>query len=167
MKTRDVMTEGARTCAPDHPLNCAAQIMWEHDCGCVPVVGDDGKAVGMITDRDICMAAYTQGRTLSEMQVSSAMSTDLVAVRDTDALDVAEQRMRERQVRRLPVLDAKGSVVGILSLSDIVRHTQTDARSNGAGPAKVTDTLAAICAPPERQADAPGGTAELMSTRLA
>ena len=154
MKTKDVMTEGARTCTPDHPLSCAAQIMWEHDCGCVPIVDHAGKAVGMITDRDICMAAYTQGRKLDEMQVGSAMSGRLVSVQATDDLDLAERRMRKHQVRRLPVLDEEQRVVGILSLSDIALSAQRKAPLGGVEPEKVTGTLAAICAPPIPNAEA-------------
>lgn len=131
--------------------------MWDNDCGSVPVVDEAGSAIAMITDRDICMAAYTQGRALGEISVASAMSSGLVAVHETDELEVAEALMREHQVRRLPVIDAKRRPVGVVSLSDLARQSQT-ARgvANGADPKLVTGTLAAICAPPSRDS-APGG----------
>jgi CBS domain-containing protein len=152
MKARDVMTRGARTCAPGDALNCAAQIMWENDCGCVPVVDEEGRAIGMITDRDVCMAAYTQGRTLAEIAVSSAMSTNLASVQEADELEVAEELMSAHQVRRLPVLDEERRVIGVLSLSDMVRTTD-GGRTDGLGAEQVTGTLAAICTPPSRDSD--------------
>src|SRR5689334_6521679 len=74
MKIAEFMTQGVYTVHPHDTLEKAAGVMWEHDCGAVPVVEHDGRVVAMITDRDICMAAYTQGRRLSAMRVDSAMS---------------------------------------------------------------------------------------------
>ena len=76
----------------------------------------------MLTDRDICMAAYTQGRPLGEMQVSSAMSRQLFSCRPEDSLAKAEEIMRTNRIRRLPVIDADRHLVGILSLDDIARE---------------------------------------------
>ena len=81
MNAGNLMTAGARTCSLIDSLNLAAQIMWENDCGCVPVVDDDGRAIAMITDRDICMAAYTQGKLLKDMPVSIAASRSLAVSR--------------------------------------------------------------------------------------
>jgi CBS domain-containing protein len=158
MKARDVMTAGARTCAAGDALNCAAQIMWDNDCGCVPVVDEQGRAIGMITDRDICMAAYTRGSTLADIEVGSAMSTRLISIQETDELAVADELMRVNQIRRLPVLDEERRVVGILSLSDVVRATDRG-RSDGVDAEQLTGTLAAICAPPSRDSAAMAATA--------
>jgi CBS domain-containing protein len=62
MSVKDLMTKNVKTCRPSDLLNAAARIMWEEDCGCVPVVGDDNQLVGMLTDRDICMATYTRNQ---------------------------------------------------------------------------------------------------------
>ena len=75
MKVEQLMSRDVKTCQATEMLNRAAQLMWENDCGCVPVVDEDGRAVGMITDRDVCMAAYTQGRLLDALPVASAMDS--------------------------------------------------------------------------------------------
>ena len=74
-RVREVMTKDVLTCSVSDRLNRAAQLMWESDCGCIPIVEEHGMLVGMLTDRDICMAAYTSGKPLSEISVTSAMST--------------------------------------------------------------------------------------------
>lgn len=68
MKVQDIMTADVETCRLDDTLDRPAAIMWERDCGVVPVVDDESRIVGMLTDRDICMAAYTQGRPLPEIR---------------------------------------------------------------------------------------------------
>ena len=74
MKIQNLMTRDVRTCRREDVLVEAARIMWENDCGSVPVVDAQRHVVGMITDRDICMAAYTRGQRLADMTVESAMS---------------------------------------------------------------------------------------------
>lgn len=122
MNVGELMTRDVRTCAPSDSMNDAARIMWERDCGCVPVVEADGTVVGMITDRDICMAAYTQGRRLMYMNVGSAASKNVVTVGPNDSIRRAEELMRDAQVHRLPVVDTAGRLVGLLSLSDLARR---------------------------------------------
>lgn len=121
-RARDLMSSGVATCRPDDSVNTAARLMWEHDCGCVPVVTGDGILVGMITDRDICMAAYTQGRRLEEIKVSRVMAKAVQSIAPDDTIESALQRMAEYQVRRLPVVDHWHHVIGILSLNDIARR---------------------------------------------
>src|SRR5438046_1875104 len=77
MKVEEIMSVDLETCRLEDTLNRPAQIMWEHDCGVVPVVDGEARVVGIITDRDICIAAYTQGRPLSEIPVSSACSQNV------------------------------------------------------------------------------------------
>src|SRR5689334_2631742 len=101
MKVSELMTRDVATCRATASLNDAARIMWERDCGCVPVVEESGVVVGMITDRDICMAAYTQGRRLTHMDVRSAASKSVTTIRADESLDRAKELMRDAQVRRL------------------------------------------------------------------
>lgn len=125
MKVEQLMTRTVRTCHPDDTLNTPAQIMWEHDCGCVPVVMDEeggARVVGMVTDRDICMAAYTQGRPLEAIRVSNAMSQRVCSCRPTDPLRVALNVLRANQLHRLPVVDSDDHLIGVLSLADIARE---------------------------------------------
>ena len=117
----DVMTSAPTPCRSGDSLDHAAHVMWERACGCVPVVDDEMRPIAMLTDRDICMAAYTQGRPLVDMRVGSAMSSRLLAADAREPLVDAERRMRSYGLRRLPVVDATGQLVGLLSLSDVAR----------------------------------------------
>jgi CBS domain-containing protein len=121
MKVEQLMTKEPHTCAAEDALAQAARIMWEHDCGCVPVLAGPGsrRLAGIVTDRDLCMAAYTQGRPLWEIPVRSVMATEPWTCHPDDALRDALRIMRHRQVRRLPVVDAQGNLLGLLSLSDV------------------------------------------------
>jgi CBS domain-containing protein len=112
MRIEDIMTKQLETCRADESLWVAARKMWEHDIGCLPVLGEDGRVTSVITDRDIAMAAYLQGKTLEEIKVSAAMSCRLVTVQPTDGLRVAEDRMRSAQVHRIPVVDVLGFLKG-------------------------------------------------------
>jgi CBS domain-containing protein len=124
MKVAEIMTRGVRTCLENDSINWAAQLMWENDVGCIPVLDCEGSLAGIITDRDICMAAYTQGRRLSDMTVGTAASKNVATVKENDTLHHAEQVMHDMQVRRLPVLDDKLQLVGILSIGDLARHAR-------------------------------------------
>jgi CBS domain-containing protein len=119
MKVQDVMTRSPLTCFIQDPLHIAAQRLWERDCGCLPVVDPDQRPIAMITDRDICMAAFTTGKPLHELQVGQAMSKEVVACRDGDDLAAASARMAQHRVRRVPVVDSRGVLCGVLSLNDL------------------------------------------------
>lgn len=149
MNASDVMTRAVQSCGAGENLQRAAQIMWENDCGIVPVVDGEGRVVGMVTDRDICMAAYTQGRPLWQIPVSASMAKKVHGVRESDPVEVVEALMREVRVRRVPVLDADGRLKGILSMNDLARHVHRPAGRKGIGLSSdsVVQTLAAICEP--------------------
>jgi CBS-domain-containing membrane protein len=123
MNVAHCMTRDPKTCRASDSLERAAQIMWENDCGCVPVLDDASKIAGIVTDRDVCMAAYTRGAPLHALGVASAMARDVATCRPGDTLETALRTMRARQVRRLPVLDPDGGIAGLISLTDVVRHT--------------------------------------------
>ncbi len=122
MNIGQIMKQSVEACGPADTLHRAAQIMWDHDCGCVPVVDAERHVVGMITDRDICMAAYTRGVPLAALRVSEVISKTLFSCRPDDLVSKAERLMSNYQVHRLPVVDAEGYLVGILSLSDIAEE---------------------------------------------
>lgn len=125
MKVESLMTKRVYTCGADETLHHAAQIMWERDCGCVPVVDDAGRVKGIVTDRDGFLGAYLRGRSLGEIPVQSAMATQVVTCHPDDEVCDAERVMRSVQVRRLPVVTHDGTLVGMLSLSDIARRVRT------------------------------------------
>lgn len=152
MRVEELMTRPVQSCRPDDSLEQAAQFMWERDCGSIPVCSTDGQTqvIGMITDRDVCMCAYLQGKTLRELKVSDAIAEQqLRACRASDSVSEAENAMREVRVRRLPVLDAQGALVGMLSLADIAREAIREQKQSEREitEADVNDTLAAICEP--------------------
>ncbi len=151
MRVERLMIKQVASCPSHDNLERAAQVMCELDYGCVPVIDPGGKVVGMLTDRDICMAAYYQGRALGQIPVSSAMSKEVYACLPEDDLTVAEFIMERKQVHRLPVIDDDGCLVGLLSLTDIARRAAEEEGKKrirkGLKPVEVTHTLAAISQP--------------------
>lgn len=147
MRIRDLMSTHVTTCAPDDTLNRAAQIMWEHDHGCLPVVDAEARVVGMITDRDVCMAAFTQGKALHECRVTDAMSRTVYSCSASDRLANVEELMQDRQIRRVPVLGEWGQLVGILTLADLARFVQSKALRKALSATGVVKTLAFVTEP--------------------
>jgi CBS domain-containing protein len=148
MNVSELMSSPVMTCSVGDNLQRAAQIMWEGDCGAVPVVHGEGHLVGMITDRDICMAAYTRGLALWQIPVSEAMSKEVHSIRTKDRVEQAEAAMKSERVRRIPVLDGEGRLVGIVSMNDLARQAQIGSgHRNGLSTDGIAQTLAAICEP--------------------
>jgi len=153
MKVKDLMTTEVKCCAEYNTLNTAAQMMWENDIGCVPVIDKEGRAIGMLTDRDICMSAYLQGIPLNGALVTSAMSKEVFSCTPEDGLAVAENLMTAKQIRRLLVLDPQQHPVGLISLNDIAREGAREAQMRTArqvSDAEITSLLASVCAPRHR-----------------
>ena len=148
MHLKDVMSHPVVTCPMSATLDQAARLMWEFDCGVIPVVDASGRVCGMVTDRDICMAAYTQGQPLGAIPVTSAMAREVVAVHAEDSVEHAEARMRASQVRRLPVLDQENRPAGLISLNDLARLSARAKKS--AVDRELVQTLAAVCQPRPR-----------------
>jgi CBS-domain-containing membrane protein len=153
MRIEQLMQKEVGTVTSEQTLNDAARILWERDCGSVPVLSEDGsrRVLGMLTDRDICMAAYTQGRLLREIPVRAAMSASAMTCRPDDTVEDAEATLRRAQVRRLPVVDDAEQLAGIVSLSDLARAAERcrGQKKPAIDEAEVSATLAAICAPRE------------------
>jgi CBS domain-containing protein len=118
------MTINVETCSPDSDLGAAATTMWKRDCGSVPVVDSERKVVGMITDRDICMAVATRNKLASEIKVGEVISGKVYACAPDDDVRDALETMQSAQMRRLPVVDADGVLHGILSINDVVLHSK-------------------------------------------
>lgn len=144
MKARDLMSRNVQTCPVSATLADAARKMWEADLGALPVIDEEGRVVAMITDRDICMAAYLQGVPLSSSSVTTAMSKRLVSCSPNATVHEIEQKMLTAQVRRMPVIDELGTLAGIVTLGDIARHTQSGSLLERFGAAGVTKTLSAV-----------------------
>ena len=146
MKIEKVMTRDAHVCSPADTMNHAAQMMWEGDCGFLPVV-DGGRVVGVVTDRDICMGAYTQGVPLWGAPVASVMSNELWTCRPGDDIRDVEGLMKEKMIRRVPVVDPEGALVGVVTIGDLARCTQSNPVQKAAAGLAITKTLATICRP--------------------
>ena len=138
MKVDQVMSAPAHAVGPKQNLQDAAQLMWDRDCGWLPVLDDGGTLVGVITDRDVCMAAYTRGRRLDEISVAGTMVTQVFDCKPDDAIADVAELMQRCAVRRVPVVDDEGKVVGVVSLSDLTRHIDHS---------DIGETLSAICKP--------------------
>ena len=145
LQVKDLMTTAVRSCHPDDTLERAAQLMWEGDVGCVPVLDAEAHVIGMVTDRDVCMAAYTQGTDLASRSVACAMSKQVFSCTPNDSVALAEERMRAVQVRRLPVVE-DGRLVGLLSLNDlaIAAGNRKSPKSSAPGLDEVGATLCRI-----------------------
>ena len=120
MKVQEVMSRNPKVCTLGDNLSAAAGLMWENDCGILPVVAEGGKVVGLITDRDICMAANLKNQRLSNLAVEDVISGDVYACKAEEDIRSALEIMQENKVRRLPVIAADGTLQGILSINDVV-----------------------------------------------
>ena len=147
MLAQDLMTHPAITCHVNDPLTVAARAMWDHDIGSIGVVNDDGVLTGMLTDRDICMAAYTQGRPLDEILANSAMAHKVVSARPDQRLGEIEHLMADHQLRRIPIVDADGRPLGMVSINDVAVASDGPASEIARGATRLTHTLASICRP--------------------
>jgi CBS domain-containing protein len=124
MKILDIMNPRVVTCRVKDHLGIAAKKMSDCDIGCLPVLDKDGKVVAMITDRDICMAAYKLRCSPFNIPISVAMSKELFFCGPNDNIIDTEVRMISLKVRRLPVLNPEGNLIGIVSLNDLACETE-------------------------------------------
>ena len=142
MKVKDIMTAKPRTCSPGTNLAAAAALMLDGDCGVLPVV-DGGKLVGVVTDRDLYIALATRNKLASQLTAGEVARKKVVTCGPEDDVHAVLATMREHRVRRLPVEGFGGTVLGIVSMNDILLATRpgTAVRTD-----EVVDTFQAICA---------------------
>jgi len=167
LKVRDVMTPLVHTCRVEDPLERAAHLLWEHDCGVLPVVDAEGVVRSVITDRDICMGAYLGGRRLAELRVADSMSSAPVVCSPDEDLAAAAERMAAHQVRRLPVVDEAGKVQGLLSVNDMACASSAESASAVADPAAAGSLLVLMAASRHRGAETPETELEVTEIRPA
>ena len=145
MKVKELMTTDVKRCSPETNLAAAARIMWEGDCGAVPVTDERDRVIGVITDRDICIAAATRPRTEGEIPVKEVISRALYTCAPGDDVRAALETMKTRKIRRLPVVDPGGRLIGIVSIHDIA--VQSRSRNVDVSSDAVLDAFVAITAP--------------------
>jgi len=125
MIVKDAMHKGVESATPATSLAEIAEIMTKHDVGAVPIVGEQG-LVGIVTDRDIACRAFAKDKQAARLTAGDVMSADPVFCREGESIDDAVHLMEDKQVRRLPVLDDRDRLVGMLSLGDVAHTTSRD-----------------------------------------
>ena len=145
MQVREIMTQQPACCTPDETMQRAAQLMKEHDCGCLPVVEDTRtkRVIGTVTDRDLACRGVAGGKG-PDTPVRQVMSKDPTCCRPEDDVREVERVMGEKQVRRVPVVDEQGCCVGMVAQADLALHD--DAVSNS----EVGRVVERISEPPGR-----------------
>ena len=141
MKVKEIMTPDPQTCTTATSTAAAAHLMWESDCGVLPVV-DDGHLVGVVTDRDMYIALATRNERASTLPVGAVATRSVVTCVPEDDVQTALEAMKHARVRRLPVVGFGNVVLGILSLDDLALAAKT---GNGLRSDDVLDVLKAIC----------------------
>jgi CBS domain-containing protein len=124
MKVKEVMMGTPYYCQTETNLGSATELMWNANCGFLPVEAPDGKVIGVVTDRDICIALGTRSRLPGDVAVGEVMSGKLYSSAPDDDIHLALQTMKEGRVRRLPVVAKNGSLVGVISMDDILLRTE-------------------------------------------
>ena len=121
MQVKEIMTESPACCTPDTPLQVVAQMMVNHDCGCIPVIENEetGKPVGVVTDRDIVTHTVAEGKNPQELTARDCMSSPVVTVTPDTSVDDCCNTMEENQIRRVPVVDGGGGCCGMVAQADI------------------------------------------------
>lgn len=149
MIVSQLMSRIVTTCRPSDSLSDAASKMWDCDVGSLPVVDNEGHVMGIVTDRDACMAALIQGRALSVISVDSAMAHHVYSCRPTDPIEQVEALMKTKQVHRVPVVNEQGHLVGVISMNDIARESARELGSqiHEVTPEAFVSTLAGISEP--------------------
>jgi CBS domain-containing protein len=147
MKVQDIMTETVKTCPPNANLAEAVALMWEGDCGVLPVVADGGKVVGILTDRDIAIALGTRNERATQIPVRKVMSGEIFACHPDEDIHAALKTMRKDKVRRLPVITDDGVLRGIVSMNDVAIHAEKfdGHKTTALSYEDVVNTFKAIC----------------------
>lgn len=119
MQVRQVMSSDVRCCTVETPIPEVARMMEAGDCGAIPVVDGDRRPVGVVTDRDITIRTVAKGQDPRGMKAGDCMTPQVVSVQADTDLHEAVKLMERRQIRRVPVVDAKGVCVGVLAQADV------------------------------------------------
>jgi len=143
MKVKDMMMRTPASCTPETNLGVAVEILWNRNCGILPVVNAQQQVIGVVTDRDVCIALGTRNRLAGEIAVGQVTSGKVFACKPEDDVRVALATMAHAKVRRLPVTNADGKLEGILSMDDVVAHSEAriPGKTSELSHDEVVDTL--------------------------
>lgn len=126
MKVQDLMTRSPRVCMAGAPLTEVARMMREEDVGEIPVVDEERKVIGVITDRDIVVRCVAAGHNPQDVQAQTCMTAPALTLTEDATLEDCAKLMCAQQIRRVPIVDANGAICGIVAQADV---EATDARS--------------------------------------
>ena len=130
MKAREIMTKDPRTVTPDTGLQEVARLMQSEDVGIIPVVEAGGRnLLGVVTDRDIALRVVGEGKDATSTKVSDVMSKGVRTCKEDDSVDDVMDVMGREQVRRVPIVDDRGALVGIVAQADVVREAKSDKKA--------------------------------------
>lgn len=154
MRVERLMSTNVHYCTLQQTAADAVQAMREHDVGCIPIVNEARMPIGMVTDRDVCLATHSLDLPPSKIAMRDVMSQGIFSCQASESLESAERVMRDWRVRRLPVVDEAGTLVGVLSLNDLIMASQHSslARAKERIVGDLQATLVAICHPPRPRA---------------
>jgi CBS domain-containing protein len=143
MKVRDVMTTNPICCRLSDTAQDVAKVLRDEDIGSVPIVSEEGKLEGIITDRDLCCTIIAEGLDPRTTSINNYVTRNPLACRADDDLDACETAMQKNQIRRIPVIDDQERCIGVVSQADLALREE---------PQKVKETVAEISKPshPER-----------------
>jgi CBS domain-containing protein len=149
MKVQDVMMRTPASCTPETNLGAAVEILWNRNCGMLPIVDARQKVIGIVTDRDLCIALGTRNRLPGKVTVGEVAREEVHTCRAQDDIHVALQTMAEHKVRRLAVVDRDGVLQGILSMDNVILHVElgTWGRTSDLSHEDVLKTLQRIYGP--------------------
>lgn len=125
-KARDVMTPNPKTVMETASLEEVARVMKESDTGVVPVCDNSKKVIGLVTDRDIVVRVIAEGKNVTQERVSTVMTKSVRTVREDDPVDTVFNIMSNEQVRRVPVVNERDEIVGIIAQADLATKTNKD-----------------------------------------
>lgn len=155
MQVSEIMTRDVASCVETDTLAEAVRLMAELDCGCIPVTADrtSRRVIGIVTDRDVCLTSYRLEKPLAELCVRDSMTQPVRTCSPEASASEAEYVMRDARVRRLPVVDEDGSMVGIVSLTDLAREAQHERKLQRPDVTRleIGAALAEICTPRPRE----------------
>lgn len=142
----EIMTSDPACCGPETPLTQVARMMVENDCGCVPVIDDAGRPLGVVTDRDIACRAVARNLDARALCAADCMTTPVVSVARDETVDECCELLESNQIRRVLVVDDDGACCGIVALADIARKAEN----------KTEDVVEAVSRP-SHEASVPAG----------
>jgi CBS domain-containing protein len=125
-RARDIMTRNVKAARPTDPVTHVAQIMVDEDCGIVPICEDNGRLLGVITDRDIVCRLIARGVDMREARARDVMTDEVECVTEDETLSSVLRLMSEHQVRRIPVVARGDRLLGIIAMADLAREADVD-----------------------------------------